>query len=340
MLLNFWQRLVAFQEKVQLCSVQLQLLLDDHDRHVERKHQFVHLEDTQAHVLVNVECKFVDNRPKTCFKYWVFLGVSQGVVENDQIWSKGVFIHLTDSRKSSHSEEQYGSSDGHWCVCLTGLLNLLRGDLPFFDIFCYLNWHSLRRLQSLNQRFVLQQTAATLTQTVQQVIFCLFQFLAVDTHLMDQLFSLSFFLWLLKADHHVQKLVPQTHQSHSKVNNHRLTHDLWSVLWIWKFRCEIQLERLVVIDKVIRQLDVLLACPIHNVLLEQGIQRWVQFFIYVLEKACSSSFYRVLQVFDKRVRAFVHVKGLEHGSFVLFLNPIGCLQLRIDAKRPSCGFCG
>lgn len=146
MLLNFWQWLVAFQEEVQLCSVQLQLLLDDHDRHVERKHKFVHLEDTQAHVLVNVEGKFVDNWPKTGFKYWVFLGVSQGVVENDQIWSKGVFIHLTDSRKSSHGEEQYGSSDGHWCVCLTGLLNLLRGDLPLLDIFCYLNWHSLRRL--------------------------------------------------------------------------------------------------------------------------------------------------------------------------------------------------
>ena len=52
---------------------------------MEGEHEFVHLEDTEAGVFINVESQLVDDGSEAGFEDWVFLCVAEGVVEDRQI---------------------------------------------------------------------------------------------------------------------------------------------------------------------------------------------------------------------------------------------------------------
>ena len=156
---------------------------------------------------------------------------------------------------------------------------------------------------------------------------------------MNEFLSLSFLLWFFKTDDYVQKLISETHQSDSEVNNHGLTHDFRSVFGIGKFSCEIKFKSFIVIDKVVCQPNVLLSCSINDVLFEQRIDGWIKLFIDVFKETSATSLDGVLKILNECVWSFIHVKSLEEWTFVFFLDPVHSLQLRIDTKRPSCSFC-
>lgn len=52
---------------------------------MEGKHEFVHLEDTETGVFVDVEGELVDDRSEPGLEDWIFLGIAERVVEDSQV---------------------------------------------------------------------------------------------------------------------------------------------------------------------------------------------------------------------------------------------------------------
>lgn len=76
----------------------------------------MHLENTKAGVFINIKGELVDDGPQTSLENRVFLGISERVVEDDKVRSQTILIHLTDTGKTAHSEEEHCATTGHWSV--------------------------------------------------------------------------------------------------------------------------------------------------------------------------------------------------------------------------------
>lgn len=138
-LVRFWlghtlQTGISLQEEVQFALVQLLLLILDHNGHLEGEHEFVLFEDTQTSVFVNIQCKFVDDTTESRLQHWILLGISQGIVEHNQVTVQTVLVHLTDNGQTAHDEEQDGTSLGGWSIGLPCHLDLLLSNLTFFNV--------------------------------------------------------------------------------------------------------------------------------------------------------------------------------------------------------------
>lgn len=151
--------LVALEEEVEFGPIEVEFFLVDHDGHVEGEHQLVHLEDTEAGVFVDVEGKFVDDGSQTGLEHGVFLGVSEGVVEDGEIGGQTVLIHLTDAGESAHGEEEHCAATGHWSVGLSSHFDLLGSDLSFLDVLGDFGGDLLGGLEGHDERLVVEQTA-------------------------------------------------------------------------------------------------------------------------------------------------------------------------------------
>jgi hypothetical protein len=53
--------LISLEEEVKLSSIEVELLLIDHDGHMEGEHQLMDFENTQASVFIDIEGEFIDD---------------------------------------------------------------------------------------------------------------------------------------------------------------------------------------------------------------------------------------------------------------------------------------
>lgn len=124
---------------------------------------------------------------------------------------------------------------------------------------------------------------------------------------MDKLLSLLFFFWLLERNDNIQQLISKPHQRNSEIYDHSLTHDLGSVHRIGQFCGKVEFKVLIVINKVVSQLNQLLTCSFDDVLFKQWVNCRIKLLINVFKKTSSTSSNGILQIFDERTWAFIHV---------------------------------
>lgn len=106
---------------------------------------------------------------------------------------------------------------------------------------------------------------------------------------MYKLLPLLLFLRLFETNHNIKQLISQTHNSHSEVDNHCLSHNFRGVFWIGQFCCKIKFETLIIVDKIVSKFDVLLPCAIDNIFLKERIDSRIELLVNIFEETTASS---------------------------------------------------
>lgn len=167
----------------------------------------------------------------------------------------------------------------------------------------------------------------------------MFEDLSIGRHDLDQLQTLFLLLWTFKSHNDVQKLVLETLERDSVIDNQCFSHDFRSVKGVRQLRCEIETEVRVKFEFIVSKFNHLESSLNGEVSLKDGVQSGVKGLIHRFEQNDLSIFNGVFKRLEEDPGTFVDIEGTEIFFFFL-LDPLESLELGIDTQGPSTGLCG
>jgi len=132
--LALFEREVALEEEVELRRVERAVARHDAQRHLEREHELVDLEDRAARVVVAHLRERQDDVLEPVLKHRVLLGTLERLQEDDHVERERELVHVVEGRERAHDEEEDRAALGHGPVGGARDRNLLRGHLRLGEL--------------------------------------------------------------------------------------------------------------------------------------------------------------------------------------------------------------
>mmetsp|Transcript_11724 Transcript_11724/g.17934 ORF Transcript_11724/g.17934 Transcript_11724/m.17934 type:complete len:320 (+) Transcript_11724:685-1644(+) len=245
------------QEEAPLTHVDLVISEEDLSAEQEREQKLVGLEQGSADVLVQGEGEVVVQDSDTGSGFVVGLGVFHTSSEQSLEPLKRVLVHGIDVSQVHNTEEEQTGSEGDSSEVLTSLIDLLLGNsrdlLLLFDLSGYL----LRVGKDIDEVVITEEVhdLSCITQSEQDLVLQFVGDLGVSGVRFHDLIFLPLEVRELKLHKLIEHLLLETELSDSEVEQADLHLGFGCVVRVRQRRRQEELERIVVGDRLVTELD-------------------------------------------------------------------------------------